>query len=87
MENYMHEKSIELLNKAIAENRILVTLDENFGDWVVLPLSEHPGVIRLKINLTVGIAILNASNKIDIKTILSYSLELDRNVLSRSVVV
>lgn len=40
----------QILQKAIAENRILVTLDEHFGDWVVLPLSQHPGVIRLKIN-------------------------------------
>ncbi|NQT57212.1 MAG: DUF5615 family PIN-like protein [Desulfobacteraceae bacterium] len=42
----------EILQKAIAENRILVTLDEYFGDWVILPLSKHPGVIRLKINPT-----------------------------------
>ena len=42
----------QILQTAIAENRILVTLDEHFGDWVVLPLSEHPGVIRLKINPT-----------------------------------
>ena len=42
----------EILQKAIAENRILVTLDEHFGDWVILPLSKHPGVIRLKINPT-----------------------------------
>ena len=32
----------EILQKAIAENRILVTLDEHFGDWVILPLSKHP---------------------------------------------
>jgi len=42
----------EILQKAIADNRILVTLDEHFGDWVILPLSKHPGVIRLKINPT-----------------------------------
>jgi predicted nuclease of predicted toxin-antitoxin system len=42
----------EILQKSIAENRILITLDEHFGDWVVLPLSRHPGVIRLKINPT-----------------------------------
>jgi len=29
-----------------------VTLDEHFGDWVVLPLERHPGVIRLKVNPT-----------------------------------
>jgi len=34
----------EILQKAITENRILVTLDEHFGDWVI-PLSQHPGVI------------------------------------------
>ena len=32
----------QILDKAIEENRILVTLDEHFGDWVVLPLSKHP---------------------------------------------
>ena len=42
----------EILQKAIADNRILITLDEHFGDWVVLPLSKHPGVIRLKVNPT-----------------------------------
>ena len=42
----------QILQTAIADNRILVTLDEHFGDWVVLPLSKHPGVIRLKINPT-----------------------------------
>ena len=42
----------QLLQRAISENRILVTLDEHFGDWVILPLSRHPGVIRLKVNPT-----------------------------------
>ena len=42
----------EILQKAITESRILVTLDEHSGDWVILPLSKHPGVIRLKINPT-----------------------------------
>ena len=42
----------EILQKTIAENRILVTLDEHFGDWVILPLSKHPGVIRLKVHPT-----------------------------------
>ncbi len=27
---------------------ILVTMDEHFGHWAVLPLHEHPGVIRIK---------------------------------------
>ena len=42
----------EILETAISENRILVTLDEHFGDWVILPLKRHPGVIRLKFNPT-----------------------------------
>jgi len=42
----------QILEKAVSENRILVTLDEHFGDWVVLPLKRHPGVIRLKVNPT-----------------------------------
>jgi len=52
----------EILQKAIDENRILVTLDEHFGDWVILPLSKHPGVIRLKINPT------TSKNAIDLLT-------------------
>lgn len=42
----------EILKKAISDNRILITLDEHFGDWVVLPLSEHRGVVRVKANPT-----------------------------------
>ena len=42
----------EILQKVIADNRILIIRDEHFGDWVMLPLSRHPGVIRLKINPT-----------------------------------
>jgi predicted nuclease of predicted toxin-antitoxin system len=52
----------EILQKAIAENRVLITLDEHFGDWVILPLSKHPGVIRLKINPT------TSKNAIDLLT-------------------
>jgi predicted nuclease of predicted toxin-antitoxin system len=40
----------QILKKATNDNRILVTLDEHFGDWVVLPLHRHPGVIRVKAN-------------------------------------
>jgi predicted nuclease of predicted toxin-antitoxin system len=40
----------QILEKTITERRILVTLDEHFGNWVILPLSIHPGVIRLKVN-------------------------------------
>ena len=49
----------QILRKAITENRVLVTLDEHFGDWVVLPLSMHPGVIRLKANPTTSGNIIN----------------------------
>jgi len=42
----------QILQKSIDENRVLITLDEHFGDWVILPLSKHPGVIRLKVNPT-----------------------------------
>jgi len=49
----------EILQKAISEDRILITLDEHFGDWVILPLSEHPGVIRLKINPTTSANAVN----------------------------
>ncbi len=42
----------EVLQRAMREGRILITLDEHFGDWVVLPLHKHPGVIRLKITPT-----------------------------------
>ena len=49
----------QILQKSISENRILITLDEHFGDWVILPLSRHPGVIRLKVIPTTSRKILN----------------------------
>ncbi len=42
----------QILEKAISENRVLVTLDAHFGDWAILPLKQHSGVIRLKVNPT-----------------------------------
>ncbi len=48
-----------ILEKAIIEHRILVTLDDHFGDWAVLPLNEHPSVIRLKVNPTTSHNILD----------------------------
>ena len=42
----------EILRTAIEQDRILVTLDDDFGDWAVLPLACHPGVIRIKTNPT-----------------------------------
>ena len=41
-----------ILAQAIADQRILVTLDGHFGDWAVLPLEAHPGVIRVKVHPT-----------------------------------
>ncbi len=49
----------QILQKAISENRILITLDEHFGDWVILPLSKHHGVIRMKVHPTTSEKILN----------------------------
>lgn len=40
----------QILHRAISDGRILVTLDEHFGNWAVMPLREHPGVVRLKIH-------------------------------------
>jgi len=48
----------QILQKTIIENRILVTLDEHFGDWTILPLKKHPGVIRLKVHPTTGSNVL-----------------------------
>ncbi len=42
----------QILEKAISENRVLVALDAHFGDWAILPLKQHSGVIRLKVNPT-----------------------------------
>ena len=49
---YARADDQQILQKAISENRILITLDEHFGDWVILPLSRHPGVIRIKVRPT-----------------------------------
>jgi len=48
----------QILERAITENRILITLDEHFGDWVILPLSQHPGVIRIKVRPTTSKKVL-----------------------------
>jgi len=39
----------EILQKAISENRILITLDDDFGDWAILPLIAHPGLDESKL--------------------------------------
>jgi predicted nuclease of predicted toxin-antitoxin system len=40
----------EILERASQTARIVITLDKDFGDWVVLPLDRHLGVIRVKIH-------------------------------------
>lgn len=42
----------EIMQWAINNSRTVLTLDDHFGDWSILPLSSHPGVIRLKVNPT-----------------------------------
>lgn len=49
----------QILQKAIVENRMLITLDEHFGDWAILPLCSHPGVIRIKVNPTTSEKVIN----------------------------
>lgn len=39
-----------ILSQAISQKRVLVTLDGHFGDWAVLPLAAHGGVIRIKVH-------------------------------------
>ena len=41
-----------ILQRAVQEERTLVTIDRHFGDWAVLPLSEHYGVIRVEAHPT-----------------------------------
>jgi len=48
----------EILARAIEEKRVLVTLDGHFGDWVILPLTQHSGVIRIKAEPTTTANIL-----------------------------
>jgi predicted nuclease of predicted toxin-antitoxin system len=48
----------QILAMAISQKRVLVTLDEHFGDWSVLPLESHPGVVRLKVSPTTSPNIL-----------------------------
>ena len=48
-----------ILEKAMSENRVLITLDAHFGDWAVLPLKKHPGVIRIKANPATSKNVLN----------------------------
>jgi predicted nuclease of predicted toxin-antitoxin system len=49
----------QILEQAIVDNRVLITLDEHFGNWCVLPLSSHSGVIRIKANPAITKTILS----------------------------
>ena len=49
----------EVLQRAESDRRILITLDEHFGDWVVLPLREHFGVIRVKVSPATPANVIN----------------------------
>ncbi|MCK4391191.1 MAG: DUF2283 domain-containing protein [Desulfobacterales bacterium] len=51
----------------------------------VIEISEGVNLDTTSEGKLVGIEILKASRKIDIRTILSYTLELDKNLLSRNV--
>lgn len=42
----------DILAQAIAQQRVLITLDGHFGDWAILPLASHGGVIRVKAHPT-----------------------------------
>ena len=42
----------EIVQWAITNARVVITLDDHFGDWAILPLDTHSGVIRLKVNPT-----------------------------------
>jgi predicted nuclease of predicted toxin-antitoxin system len=49
----------EVLQRADFERRILITLDEHFGNWAVLPLREHFGVIRVKASPATSANVIN----------------------------
>ncbi len=49
----------QILNQARKEERILITLDRHFGDWAILPLSHHPGVIRIRVHPPISRNILD----------------------------
>jgi predicted nuclease of predicted toxin-antitoxin system len=43
---------LEILEYCAKQDRVLVTLDEHFGDWTVAKLTVHAGVVRLKVHPT-----------------------------------
>ena len=51
---------LEILEYCTKDQRILITLDEHFGDWTVAKLAKHAGVIRLKVHPTSSSTIMEA---------------------------
>lgn len=52
----------------------------------VIELSEGVNLDITSEDKIVGIEILNASKKIDLKTVLSYTLEFDKNLIPQKIV-
>ncbi|MEI6209585.1 MAG: DUF5615 family PIN-like protein [Desulfuromonadales bacterium] len=48
-----------IMHWAIENKRTVITLDDHFGDWSILPLATHSGVIRLKVNPTTTVNTLD----------------------------
>jgi len=66
-----------------AVDAIYIKLGNQRPDGVV-EISEGVNVDTTAENKIVGIEILHASKKMDIKTILSYELELDKDLLQKT---
>ena len=63
---------------------LYLKLSEKIPDGVI-EISEGVNLDTTSEGKLVGIEILKASSKIDIRTILSYTLELDNNLLNRKI--
>lgn len=55
----MRTDDAEILQFAINQDRVLITLDQDFGDWLFMPLRSHPGVIRVRVHPAVSEGILS----------------------------
>ena len=63
---------------------LYLTLGEESPEGVI-EIAEGVNLDTTSDDKIVGIEILNASKKIDLQTILSYTLELDKDVISRKI--
>lgn len=63
---------------------LYIKLGTNKPDGVI-EISEGVNLDTTSKGKIVGIEILNASKKMDVKTILSYELELDKELVSRKI--